>query len=97
MSPLTHRRVCGLGYLMRLHEGVERTKRRGAVSRRAPLTHVHVCPKCFSDDIERVPKRRALDRVVRVLGWHVYHCLECGTRFYDRRADAEEPEERENC
>jgi hypothetical protein len=45
--------------------------------------HDHICPKCFSDDIERIPRRRTLDRVKGIFGWRVYQCCECGTRFYD--------------
>jgi len=46
----------------------------------------HICPKCSSDDIERVPRQRTLDHMTRFLGWRVYHCRDCGARFYDRPA-----------
>ena len=47
----------------------------------------HACPKCRGHDIERVPKKRVLDRMARVLGLRVYRCRDCGTRFYDRPAE----------
>jgi len=46
----------------------------------------HTCPKCASDDIERVARQDAIDHMVRAIGWHVYLCRECGVRFYDRPA-----------
>ena len=33
----------------------------------------HICPKCDSDSIERVPARRTLDRLTRLFGWRLYH------------------------
>ena len=48
------------------------------------IAHIHICPTCFSDDIKRVPRHRAMDRMARLVGWRVYRCLECGSRFYDR-------------
>jgi hypothetical protein len=47
-------------------------------------THVHICPFCFSGEIERVPRHHVLDRMALLLGWRVYRCVECGSRFYDR-------------
>jgi hypothetical protein len=47
----------------------------------------HICPKCDSDSIERVPPRRTLDRLTRLFGWRVYHCRKCGARFYDHPAE----------
>lgn len=44
----------------------------------------HECPSCSATQIERVPRRTVLDDMARLLGWRVYRCLECGTRFYDR-------------
>jgi hypothetical protein len=44
----------------------------------------HICPACFSSDVDRVPRRRVLDSMARLLGWRVYRCRDCGTRFYDR-------------
>ncbi|HXH83516.1 MAG TPA: hypothetical protein VNN07_11370 [Candidatus Tectomicrobia bacterium] len=51
------------------------------------MTAVHICPRCSSRDITRVPRRRVLDRMVRLLGWGVYRCYRCGRRFYDRPLD----------
>jgi hypothetical protein len=48
---------------------------------------VHICPKCASDDIHRIPPRRAMDRVARLFGWRVYQCRKCKTRFYDQPAE----------
>jgi hypothetical protein len=48
------------------------------------MSDMHICPTCFSDAIERVPKHHVLDRMARLLGWRVYRCRECGSRFYDR-------------
>jgi hypothetical protein len=45
---------------------------------------MHLCPRCFSDDIERLRAHGIVDRMARILGWRVYRCLECGHRFYDR-------------
>jgi predicted Zn-ribbon and HTH transcriptional regulator len=44
----------------------------------------HRCPQCASDDVERVRRDRTLDRLASLLGWRVYRCITCGTRFYDR-------------
>jgi DNA-directed RNA polymerase subunit RPC12/RpoP len=44
----------------------------------------HVCPKCSSDEITRVPRRFLRDYLQRLLGRRVYRCVDCGTRFYDR-------------
>jgi uncharacterized Zn finger protein len=44
----------------------------------------HSCPQCESDDVERVRRDRILDRLASFLGWRVYRCITCGTRFYDR-------------
>jgi hypothetical protein len=32
----------------------------------------------------RVPRKTKLDRVARLLGWRIYRCAMCETRFYDR-------------
>jgi ribosomal protein L37AE/L43A len=47
----------------------------------------HICPKCDSFDIMRVPPRRPMDRVRRLFGLRVYQCRKCGARFYDQPAD----------
>ena len=44
----------------------------------------HTCPQCTSDDVKRVRRDRALDRLVSLLGWRAYGCRACGRRFYDR-------------
>jgi predicted Zn-ribbon and HTH transcriptional regulator len=44
----------------------------------------HICPKCFSDDIERVPRQHTADHMKGLFGWRVYHCRDCGARFHDR-------------
>jgi DNA-directed RNA polymerase subunit RPC12/RpoP len=44
----------------------------------------HTCPGCGGREIERVPRRRTLDRLVRLVGRAVYRCLACDRRFYDR-------------
>lgn len=44
----------------------------------------HFCPRCHSDDIERVRPHRILDRVARAFGWRVYRCIDCDHQFYDR-------------
>jgi hypothetical protein len=49
----------------------------------------HVCPKCSSDVVSRVPRRALWDHLSRLLGWRVYLCSECGTRFYDRPSSGE--------
>jgi hypothetical protein len=41
----------------------------------------HICPKCFSDDVERVPRECAADHMKGLFGWRVYHCRDCGVRF----------------
>jgi predicted Zn-ribbon and HTH transcriptional regulator len=46
--------------------------------------HDHICPKCFSDDIERVPREDTVDHVRGLFGWRVYRCRDCGARFHDR-------------
>jgi len=50
------------------------------------VTAAHICPTCSSDDIERVPRARVMDRMRRVFGWRVYRCRDCGSRFYDRQS-----------
>lgn len=44
----------------------------------------HACPQCGSREIERVPRRGVLDRLVRLVGRRVYLCRACRCRFYDR-------------
>ena len=44
----------------------------------------HVCPRCRSDEIARVPRNRVVERMAGLLGWRVYICRECRYRFYDR-------------
>jgi predicted nucleic-acid-binding Zn-ribbon protein len=44
----------------------------------------HICPKCRSDEIARVPRNRVVERMAGLLGWRVYICRECRYRFYDR-------------
>jgi hypothetical protein len=34
--------------------------------------------------VERVRRGRTLDRLASLVGWRVYRCIVCGTRFYDR-------------
>jgi uncharacterized Zn finger protein len=46
----------------------------------------HICPKCSSEEIQRIPRKHVVDHLARAMGWHVYRCLECGGRFYDRPA-----------
>ena len=46
----------------------------------------HVCPKCNADSIERVPRRGVIGHLASALGRRLYRCLDCGTKFYDRRA-----------
>jgi hypothetical protein len=43
----------------------------------------HICPICGSDEIARVPRDGAVDRVVSLCVWRVYECCECHCRFYD--------------
>jgi hypothetical protein len=43
----------------------------------------HICPICGSDEIARVPRDGAVDRVVSLCVWRVYECCECRCRFYD--------------
>jgi len=43
----------------------------------------HICPMCDSDEIVRVPRDGAVDRVVSLCVWRVYECRECRCRFYD--------------
>jgi len=51
------------------------------------MPEVHICPQCFSDDIERVPRQHAVDHMKGLFGWRVYHCRDCGARFHDRPAE----------
>ena len=44
----------------------------------------HQCPECSSNFRERIRPRGVVGRIARVLGWHLYRCVECGHRFYDR-------------
>jgi DNA-directed RNA polymerase subunit RPC12/RpoP len=44
----------------------------------------HICPKCSSEEIVRVRRAVLRDYVNRLLGWRVYRCADCDTRFYDR-------------
>jgi hypothetical protein len=44
----------------------------------------HVCPKCRSDEIARIPRSRLREKIAGLLGWRVYRCRECRYRFYDR-------------
>ncbi|HKY91618.1 MAG TPA: hypothetical protein VJM11_11285 [Nevskiaceae bacterium] len=46
----------------------------------------HICPRCRSEDIVGLPRRRVVDRVVAVFGRRLYRCEECRTLFYDRRS-----------
>jgi DNA-directed RNA polymerase subunit RPC12/RpoP len=49
------------------------------------MTREHVCPKCQSKAISRAPHEDVLERVILILRRkHVYRCLECDRRFYDR-------------
>jgi predicted RNA-binding Zn-ribbon protein involved in translation (DUF1610 family) len=51
------------------------------------MQHVaHSCPKCSSSLIARAYPQRTVEDMLRVLGWHVYRCLNCGHYFYDRRS-----------
>jgi hypothetical protein len=47
---------------------------------------MHLCSRCWSDEIARVRPHGIIDRLARFLGWRVYRCLECDHRFYDRRS-----------
>jgi uncharacterized Zn finger protein len=44
----------------------------------------HVCPACSSDYRQRVPAAGILQRIARMFGWHLYRCMDCGHRFWDR-------------
>jgi len=44
----------------------------------------HLCPKCRSDDIARIPRSRLREKMIGFFGWRVYRCGECRYRFYDR-------------
>jgi hypothetical protein len=44
----------------------------------------HLCPECSSDDCERARPEGDVERIARLLGWHVYECLECHHHFYDQ-------------
>ena len=49
------------------------------------MTREHVCPKCHSKAISRAPHEDVLERLILILRRkHVYRCLECDRRFYDR-------------
>jgi hypothetical protein len=52
--------------------------------RRSDASAHHTCPICSAGDIERVPRDGVVDHVARLLGWRVYRCRECRSRFYDR-------------
>jgi hypothetical protein len=47
---------------------------------------LHLCPRCSSDEIERVRPHGIIDHLERLLRWHVYRCRECDHRFYDLRS-----------
>jgi hypothetical protein len=49
-----------------------------------PYQSPHVCPKCHSGEVTRVPRDRVLDRMAGLFGWRVYRCRNCRYRFYDR-------------
>jgi hypothetical protein len=46
----------------------------------------HSCPKCSSSLIARADAQRIVEYMLRVLGWHVYRCLNCEHYFYGRRS-----------
>jgi DNA-directed RNA polymerase subunit RPC12/RpoP len=49
------------------------------------MTRKHVCPKCQSKAISRAPHEDVLERLILMLRRkHVYRCLDCDKRFYDR-------------
>jgi DNA-directed RNA polymerase subunit RPC12/RpoP len=49
------------------------------------MTMEHVCPKCQSKAITRVPREDVLQRLVLMFRRkRIYRCLECNHRFYDR-------------
>ena len=56
--------------------------------RRRGRTPAHRCPHCASDDIERV-HGRSWDWIPRAFGFRVYHCRQCGRRFYNRPSQRE--------
>jgi transposase-like protein len=53
-----------------------------------PDEAAHRCPACRSDEVIRVPRKTTSDYVARILGWRVYRCDSCKTRFYDRPTPA---------
>jgi len=49
------------------------------------MTMEHVCPKCQSKAITRVPREDVLQRLVLMFRRkRIYRYLECNHRFYDR-------------
>ncbi len=49
------------------------------------MTKEHVCPKCQSREIDRVPRQDVLERFILMLRRKQrYRCLDCDYRFYDR-------------
>ena len=44
----------------------------------------HICPRCFSEHVARDLRHGSLEHLMRLLGWRMYACIDCGTRFYDR-------------
>jgi DNA-directed RNA polymerase subunit RPC12/RpoP len=45
----------------------------------------HVCPKCQSKAIDRVPRQDILERLIlRVRRRRLYRCLDCDHHFHDR-------------
>jgi DNA-directed RNA polymerase subunit RPC12/RpoP len=49
------------------------------------MTREHVCPKCQSKAISRAQYEDVFERLILMLRRkHVYRCLECDQRFYDR-------------
>ena len=48
------------------------------------MTMEHVCPKCQSKEIDRVPRQDILERLILMLRRkRLYRCRDCDYRFHD--------------
>ena len=57
-----------------------------AWSRIDAMTTEHVCPKCQSRAVTRIPRQDFLERLVlKLRRQRLYRCLHCNYRFHDRR------------
>jgi DNA-directed RNA polymerase subunit RPC12/RpoP len=50
----------------------------------ASRPRAHVCPRCGSLKIERIPREKVVDRLLTLVQRRVYRCWICWHRFYDR-------------